>query len=174
MDLQGLANLGEFISGIVVIASLAYLAVQVRQNTRSLRTENYSRALDRISAMQSQMSRDSSFTTLFSRGVVDPSTLSPRERIQFTWWAYEAFGAFEFMFHQAQSRAIPDEVWERWSATTAWWLSFPGVREWWAAKPAPFSASFSAFVDTCLREGPVDSAAAERWQRFVGGPEASN
>lgn len=49
MDLQGLANLGEFISGLV-----------------------------------------------------DPSTLKPQERIQFTWAAFEMFGAFEFMFHQSR------------------------------------------------------------------------
>ena len=174
MDLQALANLGEFISGLVVIASLAYLAVQVRQNTRSLRTENYSRALDRVSTMQAQMSRDAGFTTLFSRGLVDPSTLSPQERIQFTWCAYEMFGAFEFMFHQTESRAIPGEVWERWSATAAWWLSFPGIRAWWAAKPAPFSESFSAFVEDCIRDNRADPAAARRWQEFVRGSESSS
>ena len=169
MGLQDLANLGEFISGLVVIASLVYLAVQVRQNTQSLRTENYGRALDRISSMQSQLSGDGQSATLFSKGAADPHTLSPQERIQFTWWAYELFGAFEFIFHQAQSRAIPDEVWERWSATAEWWLSFPGIRAWWAAKPAPFSASFSAFVETCIRDNRVDSASARRWQEFLRG-----
>jgi hypothetical protein len=169
LDLQGLANLGEFISGLVVIVSLVYLAVQVRQNTQSLHTENYGRALDRISAMQSQLSRDGELSSMFSRGLVDPSRLSPQERIQFMWAAFEMFGAFEFMFHQSQTRAIPDEVWERWSATAAWWLSFPGIRTWWAARPAPFSASFTAYVDTCLRDGTQDSAAAQRWQEFVRG-----
>jgi hypothetical protein len=171
LDLQGLADLGEFISGLVVIVSLAYLAVQVRQNTQSLRTENYARALDRISAMQSQFSRDAQFTALFSRGLVDPSTLKPQERIQFTWAAFEMFGAFEFMFHQSHARAIPDEVWERWSATAAWWLSFPGIQAWWAARPAPFSASFTDYVEASIREKPHDSAAAQRWQEFVRGAQ---
>ncbi len=172
MDLQALANLGEFVSGLVVIASLAYLAVQVRQNTQSLRTENQSRALDRISAMQARLSDDSQLAALVARGVVDTAALTPHERIQLTWWAYEAFGAFEFMFHQAQAGAIPDEVWERWAATTAWWLSFPGVRAWWAARPAPFSASFTAFVDGCIRENAADLDAARRWQAFVAGGSA--
>lgn len=168
MDLQALANVGEFIGGIFVVVSLVYLAVQVRQNTRSLRTENYARALERISAMQAQMSRDGPFVAMFSRGAVDVSSLDPMERIQFTWWAYEAFGAFEFMFHQSQSGAIPDEVWDRWAATTAWWLSFPGIRAWWAAKPAPFTRSFSAFVESCIRDrGPDDSA--RHWREFVRG-----
>ena len=171
MTLQDLANIGEFVGGLVVIGTLAYLAIQVRQNTQSLRTENYGRALDRISAMQSQISRDDSFAMLFSHGVVDPSTLTPEQRVQFTWAAYEAFGAFEFMFLQAESGAMPEEIWERWAETIRWWLTFPGMREWWAVKPAPFSASFSAFVDAYIETDPARTASTELWQEFIRGQQ---
>lgn len=36
--LEALGNLGDFIGGIAVVATLLYLAVQVRQNTVALRT----------------------------------------------------------------------------------------------------------------------------------------
>ncbi len=36
--LESLGNLGDFIGGIGVVATLAYLAVQVRQNTAAVRT----------------------------------------------------------------------------------------------------------------------------------------
>jgi hypothetical protein len=175
LDLEALANIGEFVSGIVVVVSLIYLAVQVRQNTESLRGESHARALDRISAMQAELARDGELSFLHSRGVLDVSLLTPAERIRFSWWLFEAFGAFEFMFLQARSGALQQEVWDRWAATTAWWLSFPGVRAWWAARPAPFSKSFSAFVDDCIRDNPADPASSERWQAFVrgGGPGAS-
>ena len=62
---------------------------------------------------------------------------------------------------------MPDEVWQRWSATAAWWLSFPGVRAWWAHRPVRFSASFEVFVEATLRDNPTDIAASERWQQFV-------
>jgi hypothetical protein len=81
LDLQALANLGQFVSGLVVIVSLVYLAMQVRQNTQSLRSESYGRALDRVSAMQSQMSREGAFSTLFSKGALDPAKLTAQERI---------------------------------------------------------------------------------------------
>jgi len=169
LDLQAFANLGEFLGGLAVIVSLAYLALQVRQNTQSLRTENYGRALDRVAAMQSQLSRDTELSRFFSKGVVDASQLTPAERIQFTWALYEAFGAFEFMFQASRARALPEEVWARWSSTVAWWLSFPGVQSWWYHRPVPFSASFSSFVEGILRENVVDHAAAQRWQEFVAG-----
>lgn len=172
MDMQALANLGQFLGGVAVIGSLVYLALQVRQNTRSIRAENYARALDRIAALQSELSRDSQFSRIFSIGVVDVSKLKPLERVRFAWALYEAFGAFEFMFEAARSRTLPKEVWERWDPTVGWWLSFPGVQIWWRNRPVPFSASFTEFVDRTLRENVVDEAAAQRWQEFIAGTQA--
>lgn len=169
MALQDLANLAELFSGIAVVISLVYLAIQVRQNTASIRTENFARALDRVSAMQSLLFGNGNLARLQATGVVDTSALTREERLQLTWWLTEAFGAFEFMFHQAQSGALPDEVWERWSATAAWWISFPGVQAWWQARPTPFSRSFTAFVDGLIREGRFDSEAAERFGKFLAG-----
>jgi len=167
IDLQNLANLGEVVGAVVVILSLIYLAIQVRQNTQAQRTENYSRALDRLAAMQSMLSQDGEISLIFSKAVVDASKLTPQERMRFTWSMYEAFGAFEFMFHASRTDAIPDEVWARWSAGVAWWLSCPGVQTWWHARPFPFTESFTAFVESLLKDNPTDLESAQRYQKFV-------
>jgi hypothetical protein len=99
--------------------------------------------------------------------LVDPSQVSSNERVQFTWFLYEMFGGHEFMFHQSQAGAMQEEVWDRWSETIFWWLSFPGVRSWWLAKPAPFSASFSAYIEALLERPPVDPNANQRWRDFI-------
>jgi hypothetical protein len=169
LDLSQLADLGEFLGGIFVVFSLVYLAIQIRQNTQSNRAENFARGLERISEMQATLSRDPELASLHARGVADASSLTPQERIRFTWWFAEAFGAFEFLFHQSKTGAIPDEIWDRWSETVAWWLSYPGVQSWWRANPAPFSRSFTRFVDELIREGQFDVASAARWQEFVSG-----
>jgi hypothetical protein len=167
LSLETLANLGEFISGIAVVLSLVYLAFQVRQNTQSLRTENYGRALDRVATMQARLSGDPDLAAIFGSGLADTGALTLQQRIQFAWAFYEMFGAFEFMYHQSQAGALEAEVWERWSATLAWWISLPGVQSWWRAKPAPFSASFSAFVEARLSASPPDAGAAQRWREFL-------
>jgi hypothetical protein len=68
-DLQTLANIGEIIGAVTVVLSLIYVAVQIRQSTQAQRTENYSRALDRLAAMQSSLSQDDKFSLIFSKGV---------------------------------------------------------------------------------------------------------
>jgi len=179
LSLNSLADLGQLVSAIAVVISLVYLAHQVRQNTESLKTENYARALERVAAMQARLSSDASFAAIVTRGAMDPSRLSVEERVQFTWTFYEMFGAFEFMFHQSESGALPLDVWQRWSDTLSWWISLPGVRAWWIARPAPFSANFTSFVAGRLQAGLADPEATKRWSTFLRGQagpsrEASN
>jgi len=170
MDLATLAQLGEFVGGLFVVVSLVYLAHQVRQNTTSLRTENYARAVDRLSSMQRNVSSDGELNRIVTIGSTRPETLSRTERMRFTWYLYELLGAAEFVFHQAEQGALPDEVWERWRATMVWWFSNPGILAWWRAKPTPFSTSFEAFANELIRTTPFDPEAARRWEAFVGGP----
>jgi hypothetical protein len=167
MDLQSLANLSEVIGSVVVVLSLIYLAVQVRQNTEAQRAENYSRALDRLAAMQSILSQGDEISLILSKGTLDTSKLTPQERIRFTWFFLEAFGAYEFMFHASRTDAIPEEVWTRWSSATAWWLTFPGVQAWWHATPIPFTKSFTTFVDSLIEYNPTDAEVTRRFQDFI-------
>lgn len=167
MDLQTLGNVGEFVGGLVVVISVVYLAMQIRQHTRAQRTQSYAVALDRLSGFQSRMSEDAAFADLLQIGVQDPARLTRQQRIQFTWAFYEMFGAFEFMFHQATSRSLPDEVWQRWRATLQWWMAFPGVRSWWDSRPSPFTDGFCAEVAALRQAGLPDAEAQQRWTAFL-------
>lgn len=169
VTLEALGNVGEFLGGIVVVVSLFYLAFQVRQNTQSLRTESYARALERVSAIQNRLAGDPDLSAVIGRGIFDADSLTREERIRFTWLFYEMFGAFEFMFLQAQKGVLEDEVWRRWSATMSWWLSLPGVSSWWHSKPTPFSASFSSLVDSLMDTDVADAASAQRFTEFLQG-----
>jgi hypothetical protein len=104
VDLDTLAKASDFVGGIVLVVSLVYLAYQVRQNTQSLRSENYARVLERMSTVQAQLSMDADLHHVFMVGAEDPARLSRAERVRFSWALYEMFGAGEFMFHQARER----------------------------------------------------------------------
>lgn len=169
LDLDSLAKLGEFVGGFFVVVSLIYLAHQVRQNTRSLRTENYARVLERMSAVQSRLSVDVELNRIVTIGAESPDRLTRSERVRFSWALYELFGAGEFMFMQAQEKALPEAVWARWESSILWWLSHPGMKAWWESKPAPMTADFEAFVQDVFRNRTTDQAALARWHEFVAG-----
>ena len=56
MSLADLGNLGEFLSALVVVISLLYLAVQIRQNSRLIRASGSQAAAQ--SALEFQYSAD--------------------------------------------------------------------------------------------------------------------
>jgi hypothetical protein len=174
MNLQSLAYVGEIIGTVVVILSLVYLGVQVRQNTEAQRTENFARALDRLAAFQSMLSTDSEISTIFSKGLADISNLTTQEKLRFNWVLYEAFGAFEFMFHAARKESIDREIWSRWSEAIAWYLTFPGVNTWWDVRPLPFTDSFTLFVDSLLNDNPTDAKKTQRWLEFISKENPKN
>jgi hypothetical protein len=73
------------------------------------------------------------------------------------------------MFHQFREKTLPDAVWMRWEATLGWWLSHPGMRAWWRARPSPFLSDFEAFAEVLIRDDRFDKAAVDRWRSFVAG-----
>ena len=165
MDLDQLASLGELLGGIGVILSLLYLAFQLRDQSRGLRSESYGRSLDRLARMQERFAEDTSFSKIFHKGLVDPKRLSTEERIRFTWGCTEMFGDFEYMQHQHMRGDLPELIWIRWRETIKFWLTFPGMRTWWYCKPSPFSTEFSSFVETCISDGyePERPGAWQNW-----------
>ena len=46
MSLEDLGNIGEFVAAVAVVVSLIYLAVQIRDNTRSLQAASLQSVLD--------------------------------------------------------------------------------------------------------------------------------
>jgi hypothetical protein len=167
MDLESLAYLAEIIGSVVVVFSLVYLAIQIRQSTEAQRTENYARALERLAEFQSTLSQDSEVSHTFAKGLTEISRLTPQEKLRFNWSMYEAFGAFEFMFHAAKTDSIGKEIWLRWSVATAWYLTFPGVQIWRRVKPLPFTDSFTLFIESLLKDNPADSEATRQWNEFI-------
>jgi hypothetical protein len=168
MNVEMLRTVSQYVGVIALLVSIIALISQIRRHTASIHAQNYGKALDRLAAVQSRLGTDPSASQVLSRGVRDVYALTPSQRVQFTWMFYEIFGAFEFMYDEAVRGTLPPHVWDRWAGTLAWWMSLPGVTEWWRNKPTPFNTRFSGFVDECIGTPKFDVAAATRWNQFLG------
>jgi hypothetical protein len=167
MNLQLMAQVADLLGAFAIIVSLVYVALQVKQNTLSIRAENYAHALDRVSEMQSKLAQNPEITRMMTVGLADPLALPRLQRVQFSWLLYEMFGAFEFMYLQSRNAALPADVWRRWSDTMDWWLQFPGIQLWWRSQPAPFIDSFASYVDSRIGQPLGNPEREQRWQQFL-------
>ena len=83
MTLDDLGNLGDLVGGIGVIATLIYLALQIRQNTTALRTSFYGQAAEPVWNLGALLTENKAMARIFRVGAQDPAQLDEDEETQF-------------------------------------------------------------------------------------------
>ena len=155
MTLQDLGGVGEFIGGIAVVISLVYLAVQIRQNTKSVRTSTYQAILDSSRSDTELLLVHPHLERVYRVGRRNPEKLNDDERPLFRMLVAQLLLSSESLFLQHQQGAIDSDYWQRRQQTLRGLLSQPGVRQWWAARGTPreyYDPGFRELVDSILGE----------------------
>ena len=127
MTIQDLGAVGELVGGAAVIATLIYLAVQVRQNTQSIENarllalaQTYQMRSDALQAMLVQAS-DSEYIgpiiiKLTQRGYPEDigalETLTREEWGRFRQWHIAQITHWDNMFYQYQQGFLDEEYYE--------------------------------------------------------------
>ena len=147
MDFKAIGAVAEIVSAIGVIASLIYLAIQVRQNTRAVRNSTHhaltTTRLDYIALV----AENPDLSRILRVGSEDYAALAEDERHRFDLIMYYSFSAGENFFYQYTQGALDQGQWERWCETLRQYFTQQGIREWFASTPRRFSASFSDFLE---------------------------
>ena len=156
MSLSDLASLGTVVSGVAVLTSLIYLALQVRHTKRNqqiaIRHSRASRIVDLHLALAAPGVADA-----WLHGSGNPQELSPTELSQFISLCRALFFHFEDSFYQREEGLLNDAAFETVVAGVRLSARSPGWRAAWKLARPNFGGRFLAFMD-----GQVAAAAAER------------
>lgn len=80
MTLQDLGSIGEFLGAVGIIVTLVYLAIQIRQNTRAVRSAAREEILRDMHGFISLVASDSDTANFYERGLADSRDLSRGDR----------------------------------------------------------------------------------------------
>jgi hypothetical protein len=149
VTLQDLGNIGEFVGAVGVIASLVYLATQIRQNTRAVRSSAEQEVLGdmSMSAFIDLISGDSDTASLYELGLADSRDLSRVERLRFSLLLTRFFYGFSRMYNLHRDGNLDPESWEAQKEILRWVIKQPGVKRWWPNARSQIPSSFADFVE---------------------------
>jgi hypothetical protein len=143
LTLEDLGNLGDFIGGLAVIATLLYLAIQIRQNSRILRTSAEQTA-DPIAAI-ANIAQSPENAAVYHRGIVNPNNLSEEERTHFYLLMASSFYVLHQGYRAYQLGTQTEDTWQWQSRALHFYSAQPGVREWWRKQGHTLFAPESEF-----------------------------
>lgn len=133
MDLQALGNIGEFVGAIGVIASLLYLAIQVRQAQRVARAENVREVQAGFGRLFTMLAQDPELARIYRTGCEAPGQLDRIERQRFEHLLGSLFLHFIEAHEAHQHGLMPTDLYEPWKYGVASTFQTPGGTEWWMA-----------------------------------------
>lgn len=162
MNWEIVAAAAELLGAIGVIASLVYLAGQVRSSGHQARHAAIQSVVNKMNEVWIHMAAETT-ADLWVRGSKGLSNLDgEREAVQFSALMLSVFRPFEEMYHYRKEGLVDDWIWESISPVCQALMSTPGFAEWWERRGSWFSTSFRAHVDEMRHDVPG-------YQRF-GGP----
>ena len=147
MNWEAIGAVGEVLGALGVIATLGYLAVQIRQNTRSVRSAAYQAAVASSVAVAAMFASSETMSEAFSKGFREFEDLKGPERYRFGAYAYALFRSYENIFYQHAQGAIESDLWVGFHNMLQRDINETGFAAWWDRQRNVFSPEFQRYVD---------------------------
>ena len=129
---QLLANFGEFFGAIAVVATLVYLARQLRQNTAGVQATAYQTWVG-ANLQLNLATTEKRLSEAAAKGIYDSKNLDQDSFFMFALWNHGVFQMIQATDYMYRMGAIDEVLWEGEISRAAGHLGLPGVRQWWDA-----------------------------------------
>ncbi len=154
MDWDAVGAIGEVLGALAVVATLGYLAIQIRQNTKAVRIQTYQAIMDSSNRLADSLASQN-VDDVYRKGRKDPQGCTPEEWAQFVLIAGQVVNLYEGLFLHHQSGAIDDDFFRNRWMTFQRIINQPGFRLMWTEKmDAYYASSFNSAVDSLLDSEP--------------------
>jgi len=150
IGIDGLVNAAEIIGGIAVIASLIFVARQMRETNLNTREANYRQVMEHNIQMGRLIGSDPTIANLYRRGCGDMNQLNSDERWQFGSLMMAMFCDFNQHYTMHKQNRLDLEFWRSIEHNIGFYLDRPGVQNWWESQPFALDASFTKYIDSLV------------------------
>lgn len=152
MSLQDLGSLGEFVAAIATVVTLAYLALQIRQNTRALQGSAHETATSRRTSWLMSVAKSPELNDLMMRFFAESESLTPSEVNRAQRLVSSILLGVETSYWQWRRGNLEEEQWQPALQILRNTLARKQVRDWWALGDNPQTAEFRALVEEELEK----------------------
>ena len=159
MTIQDLGSIGELVAAIATVMTLAYLALQIRQNTRSVLSATELELMAAWNHLHVIRSQDPQLNEILVRGLVGSEPLNEIEASRFASLCFSQMNLYQATYHQYRRGVLAQELWDARERSLSRILRLPGLRVWLDDNLFTYSESFAELVRAKLAETKPEPAA---------------
>ena len=156
LTLEQLSSVAEIIGAILIVISLVYVAVQIRQNTMAIRSDTAQSVHDSWGGVYGRMSINSELSELMMKGNPGIDGLSESEKAQYISFWMHTMLTWQNAYYQFKTGTLERRLWTTMEKTMLnALLSSPGMRQFWKARKYLFDDDYREYVDSKVSTGSL-------------------
>jgi hypothetical protein len=155
VTLEQISYLSQIVGSVAVVASLIFVGVQLRQNTRAVRAQTSQAHAVGYQQIMSGVAESAEFARIWRIGLADFGSLDADEAARFLAFTSTLFRYYESSQVQKLRRSLDAEHWHTIEQQVGDLVTQSGVRAWWKLRQHWHSARFRAWVDSLPQRTPV-------------------
>ena len=144
--------IAELLGAIGVIASLFYVASQIRRNSSALEAATNQAVSDSTQLRLLVPAQNPALAAALAKARGDYDALSPAEHVQLAFFSRATFRGIQNAFFQHRQGLLPEIAWRDYEAITRMNLKRPDVPRWWPTERESYDEEFAEYVDQLLAE----------------------
>lgn len=147
MNWEALGAIANLLAAIGVVATLIYLSIQIRQNTKAVRSSSIQNLVQSFSATAQAAVENEQIIPLLLKGNAGADALTEVERARLHFWFIMTFRRFEGVYFQRDLGIVDADVIEGFERSHMAVLASKSAQEWWANSKDIFNSGFVSYVE---------------------------
>ena len=163
MNWEAIGAIGEIFGALAVVATLMYLARQMRQDARATTGETMGSWLADYNNMLLEISRDPELAKIFRQGLTDFEQLNENDQMRFHTWMVAHLLNAQTVFLQLEDGIMHQRIADQILPVNAAMLDSKGGTYWWGTARSIWRPEFVDHMDKLIEEA---SPITEVWPWF--------
>jgi hypothetical protein len=152
MTLEGIYYISQIVAVIAIFASLIFVGLQVRQNTKALKATSHHAITDSFNAINNLVLSDPKVARIMRLTLAGSEEMDEDERVSANYMLLANMRIFETLYYQFKNGTLDKKLFDAELKTLKWVVTLPGFLAWWPVNPISLSDEFRAFIDGLIRD----------------------
>jgi hypothetical protein len=147
MTIQDTGSIGELIGAIATVATLVYLARQIRTNTNAVQSAAAQSVHENFAVWYRMLASEAELSRIITNGLRDYAALSEGDKARFISTFMVFLSCCQDAHLKLREGSLSQELWSGWEQVMMNLVHSPGGREFWTERSYLFGDTFRVHVE---------------------------
>ncbi len=157
LTLEQAYYISQMVAAVILVLSVIYLALQVRQNTHAIRLSNFQAGSANWANVMGMLTKNEEITDIYCRGLFAHDALNEIEQIRFRMLGMQLLRVFSENFEQKHEGAMREARWEASQRAHIDVMQTPGIQMVWLSRKHWFADDFQIHMDNIIERSATEA-----------------